>query len=337
MDGIKNAAFTGNTKEGNPYSGDLEKGIHYDVYEANFNLIEQKGDKPEILTPYRSAARKLIRYFFADKERHKLEYILDIGSGTGISTLELLSQNPKIFVLGVEISEGMLHICNYKFHKIDGGELKDTNDNNLIKYWEEFKSESKRYKDNVSFLLGDIQKTEEIEPESIDGAIGNQVMHWTDLSKSFAQLNKFLKDGSSVVWNTSSHFYNDLEFPSAEFGFRYNDFLGLVLEEIRKKVDVNDYRTLSVPQHNIDTIKDVTLEQRFRTEQIATFLVPVDFQVFIKHIPPCVKSLITSETNDDEIQHIIKDAIAKTINNPAAFGDVKHKFDVNPIFRSTKY
>jgi len=332
---LKDGAYTGSTNEGNPYQGGIGIGIAYDTFEANFNVIEQNGNHPLILTPYRAEARELVKYLFAERD-HKI--ILDLGSGTGISTLELLSQNPEVHVLGVENSESMLQIACYKFHQINGDELlKRVVDDKLLRYWQKFRAESKRYKDRGKFLLGDFQETDEIKPESIDGAIGNQFMHWTDLSKSFKQLYRFLKRDRCVVWNSASHFYDDSKFLSVEYGFRYNDFLRVVLDEVSKKVNVGDYKIFSRPKHNLGSIRSITSEQGFETEQVATQLIPYDLQVFIRnHVPVFIRQLIASKMTDDEIKNITRKAIAEAINTPKSLEDTKHKYEIVPIFKSTK-
>ena len=99
----KNNFFIGNKDEGNPYIGDLEQGIEYDSYEINFSLIEREGNQTLILPSYTAGARRLIRHLPIIKN----QAILEIGSGTGISTLEVLLKNPDSFVFGIEISEGM--------------------------------------------------------------------------------------------------------------------------------------------------------------------------------------------------------------------------------------
>ena len=133
----------------------------------------------------------------------------------------------------------------------------------------------------------------------MDGAVANQFMHWTDIPTTFSQLQKFLKQHKSVVWNSASHFYEDSQFPSLEYGFRYNDFLNYVLKEISKKCDVKDSKTLSRPNHNIESIREITSKQGFETEQVGTCLVPVDLQIFIRnHVPVFVRQLVTSELSD---------------------------------------
>ena len=285
---LNDGAFTGSNKQGNPYLDGIEKGIAYDIYEANTPVIKQIDGQPTITSMYRDGARELISHFSA---KHG-QTIMDLGSGTCIATLELLSQNPQIHVVGVEVSKGMLDVGNYKFHKADGKELKNVNDSKLQQYWDDFRKESRKYKEQVTFINADFQTIDTIEEESIDGAIANQFAHWTDIPTTFSKLHEILKPGKSIVWNSASHFYEDAQFPSLEYGFRYNHFLECVLKEISKEYTVEDYKKLSRPQHTYETIKEITEKQGFDTKQVATYLVPVDLQIFVKnHVPVVVKEL----------------------------------------------
>lgn len=336
MDKLKTGAFTGDPSKGNPYEGDRGTGIQYDSYEANNLLVDTPNGNPQIVPTYRLLTRRLIGYLQA-KEGQR---VLDLGSGTGISTLEALTQNPGILVTGVEKSQGMLEVAKYKFHKTDGRELlafvKDTK---LLEYWRKFRDESARFEHYVQFINGDIQDMGFLGDWKADHAIGNQIMHWTDLTRAFTSLRRVLKDKGTLVWNTASHFYDDEEFPSAEYGFRYNDFLKYVLDELASKsgTEVGDYHNLSVPKHNLETIRDTTKKAGFDTKKVGLHLNPLDFQTFIqKHVPQFARQLVKSKWSEEELTARIDEAIAKTINNPAAFQDTRHKYDIIPIFRSIK-
>src|SRR3989338_8522884 len=103
-DGLKSGAFTGDASKGNPYEGDLRKGVDYDLYEANFPVPEGEGNPPRFLHGYRAGARRLLRHLSCDNPNH----LLDLGSGTGIASLEALLRFPLTKVTGLEISPGML-------------------------------------------------------------------------------------------------------------------------------------------------------------------------------------------------------------------------------------
>jgi len=331
---LKDNAFTGNRNQGNPFSDDLEKGVAYDTYEANATIIEQVGAFPRISSMYRVGASKLISHLSVKPEQK----VLDMGSGTGISTLELLSQNPNVNVVGIEISDGMLAVARYKFNLTEGQEIiSEVEDQKLLTYWKNFREESQKYSRQVRFLQDDFQSTDKINDGSLDAAIGNQFMHWTELSKTFSQLRRFLKNGSPVVWNSASHFYEDSQFPSFEYGFRYNDFLACVLNEVSKEVEVKDYKTLSRPEHTLQSIQRVSQEQGFDTQQVGTYLMPVDMQIFIRnHVPVFVRELVKEEIGTVKIEDITRRAVAIAINNPKALNDTTHKYDIVPVFESRK-
>lgn len=336
MGHLKDGAYTGSKEDGNPYDGDLSKGIEYDKFEVNCPIVVQEGNYPQILGTYRAAARELVKHSSVRGGQR----VLDMGSGTGISTLELLQQKKGTSAVGIEMSEGMLLVAKYKFHQNDGKEiLAQVQDERVLQYWNQFKEESIGYSDRVEFLPGDIQVTEDIAPESLDSAIGSQFMHWTDLSRTFKQLNRFLKEKGEVIWSSASHFYDDAPFPAAKYGFRYNDFLAYVLDEVcsEGKLAANDYRSLSKPVHNFESIKSITAEQGFETEQVATNLRIFDLQFLVQNqIPVFVRNLITSEVDPKGLEALIKSAIGKAIVNPKALRDLQHKYEIVPVFKSVK-
>jgi ubiquinone/menaquinone biosynthesis C-methylase UbiE len=334
---LGSGAFTGNKDNGNPYSGDLDKGILYDIYEANYPVIATDGNFPRLVSAYRYNAEKLIQNLNpVGKGR-----VLDVGSGTGIATLELLAQNKSQRVTGLELSSGMLLVAKYKFHKAEGTDLLSyVTDKKLLDYWEEFRAESLQYKDRVELLQGDVQECLEINSESMDGAIANQVMHWTELSKSFGKIAQVLRPGAEIVWNSASHFYNDSRFPVEKYGFRYNGFLAKVLEDVclRGGFDLPDYTSLSKPKYDFEKVRETTREQGFTTTQIGTSLQQVDFQVFIQnHVPVLVKQLISPFLDSEESDAKIKEAISRAILDPEALSDTKHKYEIVPTFRSVKH
>ena len=82
-------------------------------------------------------------------------------------------------------------------------------------------------------------------------------------------------------------------------------------------------------------------EQGLETEQVATYLLPVDLQLFVQnHVPICVKQLVVDQEiknlSDDLIARLTREAVAKAINDPKALGDIQHKYDIVPVFKSVK-
>ncbi|MBW2990209.1 hypothetical protein KY348_00730 [Candidatus Woesearchaeota archaeon] len=347
MKKLKDEAYLGSKEKGYPFQGDVREGIAFDNYEANFSVLEYDRNRNEsvILPIFRIQAKLLAEFISAEK----YDRILDLGSRTGITTLEIFLQNRGVNVLGIEKSPSMHITALYKFHQLDKDKkeffqiIKKTGCADLLSkklsdYWENFREESQFYKDKVRFIVGEFDKLKEPKDDSIDWAVANNYMHWTELSETFKHLYKSLKRGRELFWNTASHFFTDSKFPAERYGFRYNDFLKYVLDEVEKNgLEVEDYKELSKPTHDIDSIKAVSKEQGFSTEKVSTYLIPVDFQIFISnHLPVFVKTLVASEVNEKELERIIKEAIAKTVNNPNAFKDNEHKYDIIPIFRSVK-
>lgn len=333
---LQDGAYTGDKNQGNPYSGDAGRGIAYDLYEAQYPRVIQEGNFPLIQTAYRSSSHQLIGHTsFAPNSP-----LLDLGSGTGISTLELLLQKQPSHVTAIELSEGMMNIAKYKFHQAEGDTfLPQIRDEKLLAYWKSFRQESAPYKDKVTFVLDDVQTISSLPEGSFAGAIANQSMHWTDLEKTFSQLRKLLQPGAELVWTTSSHFYNDAIFPAAEYGFRYNDFLAFVLEDVCKNgnVGAKDYKNLSLPAHTLKSISALSEAQGFKTIQAATYVDKVDLQVFAQnHVSVFVKQLVTSHVDEAELNRLIQEALGRTIISPLALGDTQHKYEIMPVLISTR-
>jgi len=320
--------------QGNPY----EDGIDYDRQECSvwLPLLDQVGDGPSVSTIYHGVAKRLVRNVKAEPGQS----FLDVGCGTGISTLELLLQHPEIFVLGLDESFGMLNVARYKFHKITGGGLLAATDGDkgLLSYWQGFRGDSLLYGDHAEFYLGRLEDIDFLPGDSLDGAIANQSLHWIDLEIAFGKLGELLKEGGKLTWNTASHFYDDSEFPSSEFAFRYNNFFRFVLDELSGRgIELKDYRNLARPTHSFDSIREISLKHGFETDQVAIHLIRKDLQIFIdQYVRPLIGQLIVSEVEPEELERITQEAIAKAVNSPQALRDKQHKYEINPIFVSTK-
>ncbi|MDP2628705.1 MAG: class I SAM-dependent methyltransferase [Nanoarchaeota archaeon] len=325
-------AMTGITTEGNPYEGDFQKGIEYDQNEVDFPVVVRKGDTCFISNLYRAGASRLAEYVRTTCDHQGLE----IGAGTGISTLEILSKNKLRKLFAVEMSKGMISVAKYKFNQSDGSELLNPGTNiNLLKYWEEFRKESRPYSKQVTFMVQRFEDTDFPE-EVMDFAIANQSIHWMDLNQIFLKLRKFLKKDASLWWNTASHFYNDSQFPSFKFGARYNDFLKYVLEELNHDFEVGDLYSVSKPIYDLTSLQEISSKNGFQTKQLGIHIPFFDLQFFVTHHIPSIVNQLTKTDDREKLESRLKEAIAKTINNPQALKDTRHKYDVNPIFCSTK-
>ncbi|MFP4400485.1 MAG: class I SAM-dependent methyltransferase [Candidatus Woesearchaeota archaeon] len=327
------------TKHINPYDGDLIKGIEYDSYESRYLDLDSSNGFTKPTTGYRKIAKSLAEKLVLEPDSQ----IVDLGCGTGISTLEVALHNPDSEILAIDLSIGMLTIARYKFHKIEQNnstkiDKASAHEINLADYWHQFREESYPCKNNITFvnmnfLSGDFS------PEPLDGIYANQVLHWNPLDETFQKLGTLLKDKSSIVWNTASHFYDDETFPSAEFGFRYNDFFGFFLDNLSKRINIiKDYRNNSRPSQNTESVKRISSENGFDTEQVGLDLTYSDLSMVLKYqIPNLVKEVTDIEKlAETEQRRFINEAIQKTTINPKALSDTKHKYDIVPIFKSTK-
>ena len=198
--------------------------------------------------------------------------------------MELFYQQPDIKVIALDISPGMLEIAKYKFHKIPEERLKISKvDEKVPKYWQAFRKETHEHKDNIQFISSDFEKNP-LKEESMDFVIANQFMHWLGPSKTFEQIYRVLKNDGTAVLNTASHYYNDSTYPTSEYGFRDNDFLKIVLEEVSKHVEVKNLETLPKPEHNFESVESIATKQGFTIEHVDTYRQQVDLQIFTRFI-----------------------------------------------------
>jgi ubiquinone/menaquinone biosynthesis C-methylase UbiE len=308
---IKDAAFTGAIRV-NPYDGLLDKGIDYDWYEVEV-VHSVDSDPRKLLNNYRYVASLLLRHADIAPGSH----VLELGCGTGISTLEILTKNPSAMVTGLDVSTGMLAVAMYKHHMDDGSRLLEMGlDQELLGYWDVFRKESEQFKGHVKLIWCDFPKTSQFKDESIDTAVANQFMHWTDLSMSFRELNRILKDNASITWNTASHFFDDHEFRAADYAFRYNDILKYICDDVAKEVAIAEPGTLNRPKHDLDSITEISKFEGMQTVRKGCYLVPVYLPTFIRHhVPKIVKQLIRTQYIQD-----LESAGYETSANPEGQG-----------------
>jgi SAM-dependent methyltransferase len=335
MNGQKDEVFTGNLGRGNPFEGDLSAAIGYDTVEAYKPMVEDNGAGSVISNNYRYVARRLIRHFPSLPDQR----VLDLGSGTGISTLELLCQHPSLTVVGVEIAPGPFSLANYKFHKDPTDIVKDVTDPTLQSYWDKFRKESEPFQELVTFVnkdFGDKKLTESYPfTEKFDGAIGNQYIHNASISQSLWQLKDILKPGAPFLWNSASHFCYDGKVKPKDFGFRYNDFFKVVLDVVNKTFPTRDLSEQPNAAYSIGHIKRMTEGYGFKTMHCATYLVYFDLRTIIQHhVLPITKSLMKEKIDSERADPVIRHAIGEAIQNPAALSDIQHTYDIVPVFCS---
>lgn len=335
---IPDPVYSGSKTQSNPYAGDIKKAIDYDRYEAEFKkIVWGEGSFPTVLSAYRASARSLVNRL-GNISLSSYDVVVDAGSGTGISTLEILSSLKPKDVKAIELSEGMLMLAKYKFNQLDYSSLENHPvSKSLSDYWTEFRSDSLPFKKSAHFIQGDIQNMESLLDGTVKAIVASHSLHWTNLEKSFQEFARVLKNNGIVVWNTSSHFYNDSRFPAKEWGFRENVFLRYVLDEVSKSVEIDDFFTLPRPKHTFDSIYQISEKAGLKLEQVATDVEPVDLQIFVKnHVPAITRQLIGNRLTPEETDRIIKSAIAVMINNADALADTNHKYEITPTFIMAK-
>jgi SAM-dependent methyltransferase len=213
---LKDGAYTGSLKDGNPYEGDLAQAIAYDRDEINFPVVEEYQGSSIITTGYHAGARRLASLLPKNITGH----LLEVGSGTGIATLEMLLQHKGVSIMAIEKSEGMRQLAQYKFGAKAATSSIASSEPSLKSYWDHFREQAKPYRKQVQFRQSDIEQVKLLR--KYDGAFANQVMHWTELSESMLAVNENLKEGAPFVWSSASHFYNDATYPTKDFGLRHN-------------------------------------------------------------------------------------------------------------------
>ncbi len=160
------------------------------------------------------------------------------------------------------------------------------------------------------------------------------------MNTAFDRMCHTFRGGGSIVWNSASHFFNDSMYPSRDYSFRYNTFIGCVLDEIAAEgVNVDrKYREHFKPQHNLDSIIHITKKQGFATTQIGSYLVPYDLQFFLRnHLVGVLKELILDDISDEKKQEVISKGISRAIIHHDALVDMDHKWDINPVFISKMF
>ncbi len=333
------------SKGTNPFAGEIEKGIQYDLYEAQGFVLDQSSTFPKLKRIYEHGADQLIQHLHSGAQQ-----ILELGSGTGIATRSLFRQNSNRQVVGVEVSKGMKEVSEYKFHQAERIPFREKVEAyfthvgqrpslELNDYWDSFREDTRNLHQRAQFVEGDIQDIAHlVEHDYFDAATANQVLHWVDISRTFAGLHQVLRKGGTVVWNSASHFYDDAQYPSEKWGFRYHQFMKYVIDELKREgLEVTDYRSIQRPSQNMASITRITDEQSFSTQQVGTLLLPVDFQAMLTaQVPRLAAAAIQNNLPLEEKQIHIDTAILNAIRKNGFPEDKYHKYDIVPIFKSVK-
>jgi SAM-dependent methyltransferase len=315
--------FTGSTAEGLPFRGTVAEAMAYDAYEAE---TAASGT-----FPYHACANALFRWLPEGSGR-----VADLGCGTGISTLELLEGRPGYRAFAFDVSGGNIAVARYKFcQSVPGTELVSAmeGDGELASYWNAFRKRAEKYKGMVKFCVKDVER--EYLPSIFDAAVASQLVHWAeDLDMMFAGIRDVLYPGGTAVWNTASHFCEDPDYPASEHGFRYNDFMGYVMDGLSEHYNVSDYRKLSLPGHTTESLEDVAETNGLKTKHVSNFWRKFPLRVFASnHVPRFARKLV--QNPDGDVDRRIGEAISSAWETPAALADDRHCYEIDPNFRST--
>lgn len=120
--------------------------------------------------------------------------VLELGCGTGISTYRLITNVPKIKVLGVDQSEEFLRMAKLKFGIEDSSELREIIEKgnhypsilksygvflDLKKYLADVSSKYIEHRNQVEFQQADASELEIFaKKEEFDYVFANQMIHW---------------------------------------------------------------------------------------------------------------------------------------------------------------
>jgi SAM-dependent methyltransferase len=345
---VKDEAFSGGKGQGNPYLGAIKDALPQE--EVNTHALQRYDSTNDttVLSLYRYGARHAAQFL---PQPETGETILEIGSGTGDSTLELFLKYPGVDfnILGIEQSQGMLAVAQYKFHHEDGENVMAAEPNEQVQsFWNAFRQESESYQGRVQFVNDDFLTTTSLDKEAYKSAVAIQVMHWLDsgekgkdLTSALSRFSEFIKPEGSLLWTTSSHYFNDKKFPTLEYNCRYNDFFKFVLEEVSHSYAVNGVEQLPQPKQNLESVQAASRAAGMETTQLTTRMNEFDLQTLVSfHTPRIVRSLLKEPDNvdDSELQKVTKAAVQKAIGNiyDGTLSDTKHIHDIVPVFMSVK-
>lgn len=148
--------------------------------------------------------------------------VLEIGAGTGNSTIEIASANSEIGkLIAFEFSRGFAKLSWYKFGLQDM-DLPADLDSGARAYIEEVKERAAHTGVHVNFGLARAELLA-IRGECVDKIYMSQVIHWLafadddvfgenvdHLNRSISEFHRVLKNGGQIVFDTSAH-QTDLE------------------------------------------------------------------------------------------------------------------------------
>lgn len=330
----------------NPFQGPLAEAVRYDYINSQLPMEREGGLYTTILPIYEWSASHLVDALKDHTSIERRSRILDLGSGTGAATRMILPVQGFAHITGIEQSEGMLEVANYKFHKKETQEFERKiqelfNGNvpeQLSSYWQAVRTETEQDQNLVRFIQGDLRRITDLVDHDYDAAIANQSLHWLgdDLPAFFTSLRDVLSANGIAIWNSASDFIEDNIYHSAEFSFRYNDFMGMICEKLSQKgYAVGNYKDFRRPKWKTEEIEGYIKDSGFTMEQKRTILVRDDFQRYLSlDLPLMLSGLLHDKgISLEDTEKLARETAAEIINECSNFmADTQHKYDITPIF-----
>lgn len=145
------------------------------------------------------------------------DVVVEIGCGTGNSTIVLAESNPNFTqLIGIEPSKAFLEVAKYKFGKTDvtlPAEI--TNNPQIADYVEEQKKRAEKFKEKVEFILGRADgHLLPLKDNSVNKIYLASVLHWLNfangesaninyLDKALGDFQRVLKDDGLLIFDSS--------------------------------------------------------------------------------------------------------------------------------------
>lgn len=317
---------------------------------------------------YRNATKKLIRQLPEIEGR-----IVDIGCGTGNSTLALLDKYRGKYnsVTAIDRSAEQVRLAKIKFG-IGTESIKDVDDEELFNFFVDFQQEAFYLRKNgndihlrVKFIEDSAENAHmHVADESVELVAGNHIWHWLIRQETeddaIETVWRILEDGGILAFNTSAHFMNPCWFEIEDVSvfnhpltLRYLDNLSERIIEIGGKEIQRPGKPEPIieREEKIKQFEDSGFELLMYEEYLVSIantpetgkpdfvkgsgiLCNYHFRVWPKNHDWFKGVPVT----DEEAGFIVEEAIAKTIKD--AGKDLEHEghvYDVNPrfVFRKT--
>lgn len=188
-----------------------------DKFDLRYALLEYETVSAKHPRPYQLAAQNLIK---AGGPPQKGDTVVDLGCGTGNSTIEFLDNFPQLGrIIGVDISRDFLTVAGYKcglVHSPDpDNKLKVSIPPETIHYLEEQKIRALPHRPKTSFVNARSQYLP-FQDNTVDRIYGVQSLHWlvfadndltgidrNYLDVSLSEISRVLKPGGRYIFDTS--------------------------------------------------------------------------------------------------------------------------------------